>query len=111
MSTGLPTRFLPPLAALALAAAAPALAAQVVVVAQKDRAFGVDEAAVERGGVIRFTNEDDFPHQISISGAGLEFDSGLQGPGELVEVAAMAPGLFQVRCGIHPRMRMAIRVR
>ena len=111
MTTGMLTRALPCLAALALAVAVPALAAQVILVAQKDRTFAVDEVVVERGGVVRFTNEDDFPHQISVSGGGVEFDSGLQGPGELVEVAAKAAGTFQVRCGIHPRMRMTIRVR
>lgn len=106
----MPARLLPSLAALALAAAVPALAAQVVVVVQAGRAFGVGEVVVERGGTVRFTNEDDFPHQVAISGAGLDFDSGLQGPGEVVEVTAKAAGTFQVRCGIHPRMRMLIRV-
>lgn len=106
-------RSVAPFAVLALAAAPVlgALAAEAAVVAQKDRAFTVSEVVVERGSTVRFTNEDDFPHQISIGGAGLDFDSGLQGPGELVEVIARSAGVFHVRCGIHPRMRMTLRVR
>ena len=66
---------------------------------------------MERGETVRFTNEDDFPHQIAVRGAGYEFASDLQAPGEVVEVAPPSAGAFEVRCGVHPRMRMTIHVR
>lgn len=98
--------------AVAVAATAGAAAtAQAVTVAQKGRAFAAREVRVERGGAVRFTNEDDFPHQIAVRGAGYEFDSDLQTPGAVVEVTPPSAGAFEVRCGIHPRMRMTIHVR
>lgn len=102
---------LAPTALFAAVAAGAASAAHVVAVAQKGRAFAVREVQVERGGAVRFTNEDDFPHQIAVRGAGYEFESDLQAPGGVVEVTPPSAGAFEVRCGVHPRMRMTIHVR
>ena len=102
---------LAPAALFAAVAAGAGSAAHVVAVAQKGRAFAVREVQVERGGVVRFTNEDDFPHQIAVRGAGYEFESDLQAPGGVVEVTPPSAGAFEVRCGVHPRMRMTIHVR
>lgn len=99
------------LLAVAVAVAGAGSAAHVVAVAQKGRAFAVREVQVERGGAVRFTNEDDFPHQIAVRGAGYEFESDLQAPGGVVEVTPPSAGAFEVRCGVHPRMRMTIHVR
>ena len=87
-----------------------ALASQAAEVVQKGRAFAVREIEVARGGVLRFLNEDDFPHQINVKGPGVGVDSGLQNPGEALEVAFPSAGTFEVRCGVHPRMRMIVRV-
>lgn len=102
----------PALTAVACAIAALPLlayAAEVVTVAQKGRAFAVRELAIARGGQVRFTNEDDYPHQLNVSGPGLAIDSGLQEPGEAIVVAFPAAGSFEVRCGVHPRMRLTVR--
>ena len=101
-------RVLPFVAAWAVAAAGPPPTERLVTVTQKDRAFGVRDIQMERGGTVRFINEDDFPHQINVRGNGLNTESGLQGPGETIEVALPLVGDFAVRCGIHPRMRMTI---
>lgn len=87
-----------------------ALAAGMVEVAQKGRAFAVREVEVARGGMLRFTNEDDFPHQIHVKGPGMDVDSPLQNFGEAINVAFPTAGTFDVRCGVHPRMRMSVRV-
>lgn len=88
-----------------------ASAAEVLTVVQRGRAFVTRELVVGRGSVVRFSNEDDFPHQLRISGPGLELDSDLQAPGEPIDVIVPGTGIFQVRCGIHPRMSMTITVR
>lgn len=80
----------------------------IVTVVQKDRAFDMRELRTAAGTSIRFTNEDDFPHQISVSGPGLEVESPLQAPGEVATVAIPAAGMFKVRCGIHPKMRLTV---
>jgi plastocyanin len=87
-----------------------AMAAQVVAVSQKGRAFAVREVTLSSGDVIRFTNEDDFPHQINIGNGTFALDSDLQESGEALSIPFPVPGIFQVRCGIHPIMRMTIRV-
>ena len=87
-----------------------ALASQAAEVVQKGRAFAVRDIEIARGGVVRFLNEDEFPHQINVKGPGVSVDSGLQDPGQSLEVAFPSPGTFDVRCGVHPRMRMSVRV-
>ncbi|WP_370655801.1 cupredoxin domain-containing protein [Paracraurococcus lichenis] len=80
----------------------------VLAVTQKSRAFSTREANVTRGTTVHFGNEDDYPHQIRVTGPGLDFESDLQASGEVVNVTLVAPGVYEVRCGIHPRMRMTI---
>ena len=87
-----------------------ALASQAVEIAQRGRAFAVEGAQIARGGLVRFTNEDSFPHQIYIKGQGVNVDSPLQTRGQVIDVAFPEAGTFEVRCGIHPRMRMDVRV-
>jgi plastocyanin len=81
-----------------------------ILVAQKNREFAVQEVVLAAGGRISFSNEDEFPHQISAKGPGVATSSPLQRPGEVLQILLPQPGLVQVRCGIHPRMRLAIRV-
>lgn len=83
-------------------------AAELLIVAQKNRAFAVRSISVSRGSTVSFSNEDDYAHQLRIIGPGLDLDSELQPPGEPLEVLFAQVGSFEVRCGIHPRMRMTV---
>ena len=87
-----------------------ALASQAVEVAQRGRAFAVQGVQIARGGSVRFTNDDNFPHQIYVKGQGMNVDSPLQARGQVIDVAFPQAGTFEVRCGIHPRMQMDVRV-
>ena len=87
-----------------------ALAAETVAVTQKDRAFSVRELTLPRGGMVNFTNEDDFPHQVHASGPNMDIDSSLQDQGEVVSIPFPNAGQFEVRCGIHPHMRLTVHV-
>ncbi|MXP65809.1 hypothetical protein E0493_20885 [Roseomonas sp. M0104] len=95
---------------LACAAAAPAREVEPLIV-QRDRAFSAREAVVPRGTVLRFSNEDEFPHQINASGPGVEMNSDLQSPGDVLRLPLPQAGTVEVRCGIHPRMRLTVQVR
>jgi plastocyanin len=88
-----------------------ALAAGPQAVSQRGRAFSRATVEIGRGETLRFLNEDDFPHQILVSGNTVLVDSDLQSPGEVLDVAFPDSGVFAVQCGIHPRMRMSVRVR
>lgn len=85
-------------------------AAGLVTVTQKGRAFAVRELRIARGDTVRFANDDDFPHQIHASGPGMELDSDLQAPGESLSVPFPTAGAFEIRCGVHPKMRLTIAV-
>jgi plastocyanin len=99
-------RLLLPLFLLLPTAAFAADAGHTVV--QKGRAFRPAEAAINRGEALTFTNEDSFIHQIYVDGL---FDSEEKAPGENLSESFPTAGTFQVRCHIHPTMRMTVRVK
>jgi len=94
-------------AALAPLAALPAFAATTIVV-QKGRAFHPAEIGIAPGDTVTFTNEDSYIHQVYVDGL---FDSAEKSPGENLNESFPARGTFQVRCHIHPTMKMTVRVR
>jgi plastocyanin len=77
-------------------------------ITQKGRAFRPTEVSINRGESLTFTNEDSFIHQIYVDGL---FDSEEKAPGENLNETFPAAGTFQVRCHIHPTMRMTVRVK
>ena len=93
-------------ALLAPLAVAPALGATIVV--QKNRAFRPAEVTVNRGETVTFTNEDSYIHQVYVQDL---FDSTEKAPGENLNETFPASGTFQVRCRIHPTMKLTVRVR
>jgi plastocyanin len=95
--------------ALALAAST-AFAATIHTVVQKGRNFAVNEIVIARGDTIRFTNEDDFLHQIYVDSKDIAFDSAEQRPGQALDVKFPLPGTFPVRCHIHPKMLLWVAV-
>lgn len=94
-----------------LLVAVPAFAASVYTVIQRGRAFAVGEIAINRGDSIRFTNEDEFLHQIYVDSGEMAFDSDEQRPGRTIEVKFPRAGTFPVRCHIHPKMLLVVQVR
>ena len=74
----------------------------------KGRAFHPAEITIGRNEPLTFTNEDSFIHQIYVVGL---FDSEEKGPGENLNETFPQTGTFQVRCHIHPTMRMTVHVR
>jgi plastocyanin len=87
---------------------APGAAQAATLVVQKGRAFHPAEVTVAPGAVLTFTNEDSFIHQIYADGL---FDSDEKAPGENLNETFPRAGTFQVRCHIHPTMRMTVRVK
>jgi plastocyanin len=94
--------------ALLVSLAGLALAADMTVV-QKDRAFSVSTLAVKVGDQVVFVNQDTVNHNIYSETKGLEFDV-LQKPGTSHTVRFAQPGVTEVRCAIHPVMKLEVRV-
>jgi plastocyanin len=93
-----------------LLAAAAALAADHVVL-QKDRNFSNTELAVKAGDTITFKNADEITHNVFSISKGLEFDIRRQAPGGSSTVTFQTEGVAEVRCSIHPKMKLLVSVK
>jgi len=80
-------------------------------IVQKGRAFRPAEVTIGRGESLTFTNNDEFIHQIYAQGAGFAFDSDEKNPGENITETFTTSGTFEVRCHIHPKMKLAVHVK
>jgi plastocyanin len=83
--------------------------AQTVV--QFERAFHPSEVTIARGETLTISNHDEFIHQIYVNSSAMNFDSNEQPPGQDVLVNFPSAGTFEVRCHIHPRMRLNVHVK
>ena len=90
-----------------LAIAGPAFADDHVV-AQSGRSFHPGEIAINRGDTLTFTNKDDFIHQVYVPGL---FDSDEKAPGQTLTENFPEGGTFEVRCHIHPKMKLVVHVK
>jgi cytochrome c peroxidase len=97
-------------ALLAITAGSALAVGQRRMVDQSGLRFSAALLHLHRGDTVVFTNSDRSSHNITIQGARMNFNGGLQRPGQAVEVPITAIGSYQVICGIHPRMRMQIEV-
>jgi plastocyanin len=60
---------------------------------------------------VTIVNDDgDLLHHAYIESDQFNFDSGDQEPGSKVDIAFSMAGSFTVLCGIHPKMKLVVRV-
>lgn len=96
---------------LAAAAALASEAAEPLVVSQKGRSFRPGNLDLKRGDTITIVNDDsDLLHHAYVETDKFAFDSGDQEPGSRTDVTFTESGVFSVLCGIHPKMRLLVRV-
>ncbi len=74
---------------------------------QKGRRFNPGEITIRRGEGLTFTNNDEFIHQIYVTGL---FDSDERVPGQTLVEAFPDAGTFEVHCHIHPKMKLVVHV-
>ena len=94
----------------ALIAAAHAALADDVRIAQKDKRFSATKVTVKTGDLVTFVNNDEAMHNVYSFSQGFNFDLGGQGPGEETTVRLSKPGVVEIRCAIHPKMKLQINV-
>jgi plastocyanin len=92
-----------------LLAATPALAGDVVVV-QKDKNFSKHALKIRSGDRIVFRNEDSVVHNIYSLTPGFAFEIKTQMPGQTAEQSFEGKGEAEVRCAIHPQMKLLVKV-
>ena len=78
---------------------------------QQGLKFSKPEVTLKVGAKMNFHNHDDVTHNIMVIDSEDEpEDEGTQKPGEVITKQFTEAGSFQVRCAIHPKMKMAITV-
>lgn len=88
-----------------------ALAAGPYQISQKNREFQPGYIAINRGEALRFINDDgDLLHHAYLTSPTFSFDSNDQKPGSSFTVVFPVAGSFTVRCGIHPKMKLMVKV-
>ncbi len=97
------------LACAGVAFAAAAAAAEVTV-DQRDKSFDKPELTIKVGDIVNFVNSDPFFHNIYSLSDAKTFDLGSYPKGQSRTIRFDKPGEVDVRCTIHPQMKMKITV-
>ncbi|HEU5047919.1 MAG TPA: plastocyanin/azurin family copper-binding protein [Rickettsiales bacterium] len=83
-----------------------------VTVDQADKLFSTDQISVKPGDTVHYNNKDTVTHNIKvITPDGDAQDKGLQKPGQAIDVKFDKAGEYEVRCAIHPTMKMTVEVK
>lgn len=77
-------------------------------VGQKDKKFTTDTIKVKVGDTVKFTNEDEFFHNVFSLSDSAMFDLGSYPKGESRTVKFEDAGTVEVECAIHPSMIMKV---
>ena len=80
-------------------------------IVQQGRTFRPGEVTINKGEALTFTNNDEFIHQIYVNGNNFNFDSDERAPGQNITQSFTQSGTFEVRCHIHPKMKLVVHVR
>lgn len=87
-----------------------AIAADIAIVQAKQH-FAQPTITIKAGDKLIFKNEDDVKHNIIvIDSEGDSVDKGIQPPGTNIEHVFAKPGVYRVRCNIHPTMKLDVTV-
>jgi plastocyanin len=86
------------------------LFAEDVVITQKDLRFSKTEVVAKQGDKLVFRNADDFAHNLYSVSAGATFGSYMQQAHATLTVPAEKEGEFDVKCAIHPQMKLHVKI-
>jgi plastocyanin len=80
-------------------------------VSQKGQNFQPKQITIRHGETLQIVNDDaDLLHHAYVSSDQFNFDSGDMEPGSKINVTFPVAGEFNVLCGIHPKMKLRVRV-
>lgn len=78
---------------------------------QKDRDFSVKEITIKPGEKLEFCNSDDVTHNVFSRSKLNAFNIKTQAPGSSSIVEFKEEGVTEVRCAIHPSMKLIVTVK
>ena len=79
-------------------------------IGQKGRLFNPSALTVKVGDTLTFENDDDVTHHVYSPTKGQEFDLKPLSPGEKKTQTFAKTGRVDIRCGLHPGMRLVVTV-
>lgn len=79
-------------------------------IVQKDRAFSRSEITIKAREELVFKNEDSVVHNVFSTAPDIAFNLKTQQPGSSTPVAFLKAGSGEVRCAIHPTMKLHVTV-
>jgi plastocyanin len=78
---------------------------------QKDREFSSTEITIKPGEKVVFHNSDEVTHNVFSTSKANAFTIKVQKPGESSTVDFNEEGTTEVRCAIHPKMKLTVTVK
>lgn len=87
-----------------------ALAASSHKIGQKNKQFSRSEMTIRTGDTVVFKNDDQVTHNVFSRSDGNAFNVKTQSPGTSTPVRFNREGKVEVRCAIHPQMKLVIHV-
>jgi plastocyanin len=94
---------------LLAAIAMPAFAADHEI-SQADKTFSKSEITIKIGDKLIFKNDDEVTHNVYSVTPGMAFDLQRQAPGASSSISFSKEGTSEVRCSIHPKMKLIVHV-
>ena len=101
---------LPKLILTGLIASASMLHAEEHTVDQVDKAFSTAAVTIKPGDTIIFKNSDTVGHNMFSTSLQNAFSVAIQKPGESCPVVFKEEGVTEIRCAIHPKMKLVVTV-
>ena len=77
---------------------------------QANKAFDPGAVTVKTGDTVDFANGDTVAHNVYTRGTPQDFSLGVIKPGDDKKVTFSTPGTYEVKCAIHPGMKMTVTV-
>jgi plastocyanin len=96
-------------ALLSVGLAGPA-AADEVKVSQANKMFAPGDVTIKSGDAVDFVNDDTIAHNVYTRGTPQDFSLGTIKPGDSKSVTFEKSGTYNVKCAIHPAMKMTVNV-
>lgn len=81
-----------------------------VKVNQVNKTFDPGAVTIKSGDTVDFVNGDKIAHNVFTRGTPEDFSLGVMKPGDDKKVTFTAPGTYDVKCAIHPGMKMTVTV-
>lgn len=81
------------------------------VITQKGKLFSTEEITIAPGDTVVFKNDDDTSHNVFSASEGQKFNLGIQKAATQNSHKFASAGTAEVRCAIHPKMKLKVNIK